>query len=174
MARKVILKDEKILESWSVLIENAQGKGEEVYTQTSNFIQESRAPGVTSEMATVRTGETTGFFGKLVERNYFMVFNERLKDYRMYVGARDYGNNLNVSWYLTVEPGVLKSLLSGVVTKDPRGLSLSLGLFQREDLFAYVTAVHHCLLKSVERIMQSLNQDPSKIDRKSRGFLGIS
>jgi hypothetical protein len=174
MARKVVLRDEKILESWSVLIENAQGKGEDVYAQTSNFIQVSQAPGVTFEMVMVRTGEKISFFGRLVERDYMMVVNEMLKDYRMYVGARDYGNNLNVSWYLTCEPGVLKALASGFITKDPRGLSFALGLFQQEELVAYTTAVHHCLLKSVETIMQGLNQDPSKIDRKSKGFLGIS
>jgi hypothetical protein len=174
MVRKVVLKDEKILDSWSVLIEDAQGKGKDVYAQTSNFIQESRAPGVTSEIVVVRGIEKTGFFGRFGERDYLMVVNERLKDYRMYVGARDYGKNLNVSWYLTCEPGVLKALASGILTKDPRGLSYALGIFQQEELIAYTTAVHHSLLKSVETIMQSLNQDPSKIDRKSRGFLGIS
>jgi hypothetical protein len=35
-----------------------------------------------------------GFFGN--ERDYLMVTNSGLRDYRMYIGARDYGNNLDV------------------------------------------------------------------------------
>jgi len=41
-------------------------------------------------------------------------------------------------------------------------------------LRAYTTNAHHCLIKAVEKLMTNLNQDTSKIDRKSRGFLGIS
>jgi len=41
-------------------------------------------------------------------------------------------------------------------------------------LRAYVTNAHHCLLEAVEKLMVDLNQDPAKIERKSRGFLGIS
>ena len=36
-----------------------------------------------------------------------------------------------------------------------------------------MTNAHHCLLVAVDEVMVSLNQDPSKLDRKSRGFLGI-
>jgi len=41
-------------------------------------------------------------------------------------------------------------------------------------LIAFATSVHHSLLKAIEKLFQRLNQDPSKINRKSRGFLGIS
>jgi hypothetical protein len=43
-----------------------------------------------------------------------------------------------------------------------------------EELTAYVTKVHHSVLKAVASLMQKLGQDASKIDRKSRGFLGVS
>jgi hypothetical protein len=49
-----------------------------------------------------------------------------------------------------------------------------LNLFNKQDLTAYVTCVHHCLLEAVEKLMLGMDQDPSKIDRKTRGFLGIS
>lgn len=49
----VILKDEKILDSWSSLIENAQGKAEELYGTTLKFIKESQAPGVKVERVKV-------------------------------------------------------------------------------------------------------------------------
>jgi hypothetical protein len=110
--------------------------------------------------------------------------NEWLKDFRMYIGARDYGNSLGVSWYLTCEPGFLKRLFSTALfygkTKDiqrvspDRALSFTLDIFSQQDLIAYVTCVHHSLLKAIEKIMRELGQDPSKIDRKSKGFLGVS
>ena len=174
MAKKVILKDEKILDSWSTIIENAQDKVDEIYKKVPELIQESKAPGVRSETVRVKPGGLSGLFGK--DREYLMVTNEGLRDYKMYIGAREYGNNLDISWYLTCEPGVFKSSLSSFLTKgaSDKALSFMLNIFQQQDLNAYATVVHHCLLKSVETIMKSKNQDPSKIERKSKGFLGIS
>ena len=174
MAKKVVLRDEKILDSWSVLIENAQDKTEEIYKEVPELIQESEAPGVKTETVRVGTGLGSYLFGR--DREYIMVTNEGLRDYKMYIGARDYGKNLDVSWYLTCEPGLFKSTLSNLLTKgaSDKALSFMLNVFGQQDLIAYTTLVHHCLLKSVESIMQAKDQDPSKIERKSRGFLGIS
>jgi len=174
MAKKVVLHNLKIIDSWSMIIENGQGKAEQVYKDTENFIEESKAPGVITEVVKVRPSWLKGLFG--IERSYFMVGNEGLKDYRMYIGARDYGNNLDVSWYLTCEQGFFKKSLSAVLTRgaSDKALSFMLDLFQQQDLTAYATVIHHCLLKSLEKIMSGLGQDTSKIDRKSRGFLGIS
>jgi hypothetical protein len=170
----VTLKDEKIIDRWSVLIENGQAKVEQVYQDTENFITVSKAPGIKIEKVKVRPGWLKGLFGK--ERDYMMVTNEGLDDYRMFIGARDYGDNLDVQWYLTCEPGFFKKTLSDVLTKgaSDKALSFSLDLFQQQDLNAYATVVHHCLIKAVEKMMGGMGQDVSKMDRKSRGFLGIS
>ena len=61
----------------------------------------------------------------------------------------------------------------GQRARERRG-GLDLDLFDTQDLRTYVTNAHHCLLDSVDKLMVSLNQDPSKLERKSRGFLGIS
>lgn len=174
MAKKVILKDEKILDSWSTMIENAQGNVADIYKQVPGLIQGTQAPGINIETVRVGMGVLSGFFGR--DREYIMVTNEALKEYKMYIGAREYGNNLDVSWYLTCEPGLFKSTLSKLLTQgaSDKALSFMLNVFGQQDLVAYTTVVHHCLLKSVENIMHGLNQDPSKIERKSRGFLGIS
>jgi hypothetical protein len=73
---------------------------------------------------------------------------------------------------LLILPFVLVGGLASRV-KEKRG-GLDLDLFDEQDLRAYVTNAHHCLLEAVNKLMLDLNQDPSKIDRKSRGFLGIS
>jgi hypothetical protein len=94
MGKKVSLKDEKILDSWSTLIEDAQEKNQEIFNNTTASIKESQAPGITIESVRVRPSWLQGFFGN--ERDYLMVTNAGLRDYRMYIGARDYGNNLDV------------------------------------------------------------------------------
>lgn len=174
MPKRVVLKDEKILDSWSLLIENAQNKKENVYQRVPEFLRDSEAPGIKTEMVKVSPGGLGGFFAR--DRDYLMVSNDGLRDYKIYIGARRYGKNLDVSWYLTCEPGFFKSTLSSFLTRgsSDKALSFMLNIFQQQDLLAYTTLVHHCLLKAVEEIMMGLGQDFSRVDRKSRGFLGIS
>lgn len=49
-----------------------------------------------------------------------------------------------------------------------------LDVFDQQDLNAYVSNAHHCLLEAVSAVMRESSQDLSLIERKSRGFLGIS
>ena len=172
MSKKIWLEKEKIVESWSVLIEDGKGKAEDIYNGVSKLIKERDAPALRLERVIVRTGERKSLFGRLLEREYLRVLNEELKDFRIYIGARDYGKDLNVSWYLTCEPGFFKQMLG--FSPKGYGVHWSLKMFSQEDLTAYVTLVHHSLLKTVEKLMRDLGEDPSKIDRKSRGFLGVS
>lgn len=52
--------------------------------------------------------------------------------------------------------------------------SEDMDLFDSEELSAFITIGHHAVLDSVEDLMNGLNQDFSKVDRKTRGFLNIS
>ena len=54
MVKKVTLHEEKILDSWSVLIEGAKGQREKIYEDTTRFIRESEVPGVKIETIKVR------------------------------------------------------------------------------------------------------------------------
>jgi hypothetical protein len=170
----VTLKDEKIIDRWGFIIEGGQEQAEQLYQDTERFIRESKAPGINIERTRVRPSWLKGLLGN--ERSYMMVTNEALGDYRMFIGARDYGENLDIQWYLTCEPGFFKKHLSSVLTSgaSDKALSLSLDLFKQQDLSAYATVVHHCLLKAIEKLMSGAGQDSSKMDRKSKGFLGIS
>jgi len=173
------IKDETILERWSVLIKNAHGNGEKIYNRTAEFIQELQAPGINSEMVKLRTDRIErggGFFTKFVERDYLMVTHDHLRDFRMYIGARDFGSALYVSWYLTCAPNFLKKTISGLLTKDPQSLSFMFmsDIFRQEDLTAYVTAIHHALIDATKEVSESVGFDFTKVDQKSKGFLNIS
>lgn len=174
MSGKVTLRDEKIIDRWSMVIENGRGNTEQIYKDTDSYVKESKAPGIEIKRVSVRSGWLKGLFGK--ERDYMMVTNLGLRDYRVFIGASDYGDNLDVSWYLTCEPGFFERTLSNILTRGAsnRALSFCLDLFHQQDLNAYATVVQHCLIRAIEKLLQALGQDTSKIDKKSRGFLGIS
>lgn len=168
-----ILRKEQVIDNWSILIEDGHGKAEEIFQNTEDFIRASKAPALKIERRQMSPGFLRAILGAW--RDFLVVTeqgNPRLNPYQLFQNARDYGNNLDVSWYLTYRPSLLEAILSLIPGVTPRGLNLD--LFDQQDLRAYVTNAHHCLLKAVEKLMVGLNQDPSKIDRKSRGFLGIS
>jgi hypothetical protein len=178
---KVYASDLKILEKWSTMIEDAKGRGEELLRETMRLIQEREVPGIEIKKVLVCTKQT--LTQKAQEREYLMIVNNQrhLKDFKMYVGATDYGKNLNCYWYFTCEPGPFKKLGSILYSKlgregeaSPLALSFALNLFEDQDLTAYVTIIHHAVLDAVKEISQSVGFDFTKVDTKSRGFLNIA
>ena len=171
-----ILRKEQVSDTWAILIENGQGRAEEIFQDTESFIKGSKVPSVRLDRKAIAPGIFGGLSGNT--RDFFVIADQRsiqLQPYKIFLNARDYGDNLDVSWYLTYKPTLLQALLSLLPFINAISAAISdLNLFDQQDLRAYATNAHHCLLKSVEKIMVELHQDTSKIDRKSRGFLGIS
>ena len=171
-----VLRKDQVLETWAVLIENGQGKAEEILKNSEKHIIESKAPSLEMEIKSISPSMVQGFIGK--ERDFLVVKdkdNLRLGSYKIFLNAKDYGNNLDVAWYLTFKPALWQSILSILpyVSFIPKVIS-DLDLFDQQDLRAYTTNAHSCIQKAVDKVVLDLGQDPSKIDRKSRGFMGIS
>jgi hypothetical protein len=101
--------------------------------------------------------------------------NHRLDPYQLYVNARDYGTSLVVDWHLTYRPSLPK-LIMLIQLRFPRNATPldELDLFDMQDLRAYATTAHRCVLDTVRGVMTELNQDPAKVEDRSKGFLGIS
>jgi hypothetical protein len=171
-----ILRKEQVIDNWGILIEDGQGRADEVFQDTENLIRETKAPAIGMKIKKMAPGIIKGVLG--IQRDFLVVMNQeriRLDPYQIFINARDYGNNLDISWYLTYRPSFFMAILSLIPFVKIIPLSLSdLDLFDQQDLTAYTTNCHHCLLKAVEKQMLALNQDFSKIEKKSRGFLGIS
>jgi hypothetical protein len=167
-----ILRREEIIDRWSVLIENGKGRADDIFNDTKDFIKKSEAPRLSVERKKIAPTIAKDILG--IRRSFLVVTNfenPKLINYKTFICARDYGNNLDVSWYLTYKMGLLEALLNLFF----RGRFVpKLDLFDEQDLRAYVTNAHHSLLKAVENLMLDLKQDPSAIDRKSKGFLGVS
>jgi hypothetical protein len=162
------LRREKIVDQWFVLVEGAAGKGQWVMDKTEQAIKEYAAPGVECQRELV----STGTFSE--KREFLMVAHKKLREYAMFIGARDYGRDLDVSWFLTVYPGFLKRAISKRLTQgDPNALSTNIDVFAQQDLAAYKQTTHNCLQKTLETLMDDLKQDYSTIDRRSKGFLSV-
>ncbi len=170
-----ILRKEQVTDTWAALIEKATGKGNDVVRDTKEFMNVSKVPDIIMEHKEIAPGMVTGIIGK--KREFLIIADSsfRLAPYKIYMNARDYGDNLDVSWYLTYRPSLWQSIASLLPYVNVMSANVNdLDLFDQQDLRAYATNAHQCVLKAVDKLMLSLKQDPKKLDRKSRGFLGIS
>lgn len=188
-----IIGKEQIIENWSTLISDAAGRGESLISDTQRLIQESHVLDVRIQRRGMSPGIMRGIMGG--KRSFVVITNtgnSNLKLFKMYLNARDYGSNLQVSWYVVLQPNGAEKLMAFLLSIPLLGLLflpfhllgrliranqsgiLELDIFDEQDLSAYVTNVHHCMLDAVERLMQDLRQDFSRVDRQSQGFLGIS
>jgi hypothetical protein len=162
------LSREKVVDKWFALVERGAGKDQWVIDKTEQFIKEVAAPGVSCRRDVV----SSGLFGE--KREFLIVTHNRLREYAMFIGARDYGRELDVSWFLTVNPGFLKRAVSKrLAFGDPNALSMNIDVFAQQDLSAYTQVAHHCLQQVIQQLMDELKLDYSSIDRKSKGFLAI-
>jgi len=188
-----IVAREDVVERWDILVEGAQGRAESIFEDTQKLIVATKAPDIKMERKDVAPGVLRGVLG--AKRPFLIISNTvnyHLKLYRMYINARGYDNYLQISWYLVYQPSFWSKLaallllipffnlyvlpfylFSRIIRARSSGL-FDLDLFDEQDLRAYVTVAHRCLLRVVEKLMVDLHKDPSKIERKSRGFLGIS
>ncbi len=171
----IVERKAEVLDNWSALIKNAQGQKEMIVSTTKALLGKSKAPSLEIKEDNVGPGLTSVLTGET--RDFLIVTDRRsikLSNFKAYINASDYGDNLFVSWYLTYLPAVWQVFLS-LLPGARQVMNLDdLNLFSKQDLTAYITNAHHCLLEAVDKLMLNLNQDSSKIDRKSKGFLGIS
>lgn len=161
------LRREQVIDRWDLLVDGGRGHGEQVVRTTIVQIDQQRLPQVTYKQADLAPGILRGLTG--TTRPFLVVSqvgNRRLQPYRIYVNVRNYGGSLQTSWFLAYQRSFFERL-------KPNPL-VQLDLFDEQDLRAYVAAVHHCFIDSVVDLLTTLGQDTSRLDRSSKGFLGIS
>lgn len=171
-----ILRKDQVTEHWATLIEGANGKAEDVLASTSAFLKASEAPALGVAKKKVATSLVGGALGN--EREFLVLTDKQklsLRPYQIFINARDYGKNLDVSWYLTCRPTIGQAILSLIVRSyNPAKEISELNVFDQQDVRAYAANAHRCMKKAVTKVIEEVGQDAEKIDWKSRGFLGIS
>ncbi|MCL5114157.1 MAG: hypothetical protein M1604_00025 [Patescibacteria group bacterium] len=112
--QKSKLTEDKVIDRWSALIEGARGQGEKIVENVRRAVEAEKLPGVAVSMREVETenGE---------KRPFLSLANGRLKGYEMLVSASDYGNRLDVGWYLVFDSpwALLKRRRAAEQPKNP-------------------------------------------------------
>ena len=83
---------------------------------TQKWLGNSDAPDTVWERVEAQPSLVKGLLhGK--KRDYLLVTNKGVgEDLRMYIGARDFGTHLDVTWFLTAEPNWVKDLAKGAMS----------------------------------------------------------
>ena len=68
-----ILRNEQVMDCWSIRIENGQGKADEVFQDTENFITETKAPSLKISRRKMAPGFIRGALG--LQRDFLEVKN---------------------------------------------------------------------------------------------------
>lgn len=169
------LKNEKIYEHWEALIADGKGQAESIFNTVERLLEKAEPPEVNFRQQRIRAGGWLS--GKTYD--FLLVRNRHLKDFRIYLTAYDYGTSLHVAWFLTVEPGFFKRIVSMILffwayhIADPEALSHNLDVPKQLELSAYSITVHTAAKSAVRALMEQLEQDFSKVDTKSKGVLGL-
>ena len=172
----ITLKDESILNEWAEMIEGASGQGGALLDGIEARLRKAQIPGDCKW--SLQEVKSAGLFSR-VRREFLIVTTDEFKDYRIYISARDYGIYLEVSRFMTVEPGFLKGLVSSAITEklggqgDAATLSGPKNILRHQDLTAWGSVVHYAVVDAVSSLMEELGQDPSKLNRESKGFLDL-
>jgi len=161
------VKADRIIDKWATIVEQAAGKGEYIYTVLDTELTKANIPQVTWSRGDVNMGMMTR------SREFLIIKNAGLREYTVYVHARDVGSHLDCGWFLTVEPGMFKKAFSKHMTGDPNALSQSLGFFSQQDLSAWTHIVHRTFLRIVKDLMGDLDLDITGMNTTSKGFLSV-
>ena len=87
------LKKTRIIDTYAVLLENAQGGGNAFFSAIEKYLINANMPNVTFERTQVKTQRFFGGAG----REHIVVSHRNLPEFKMYICARDYGNYLAVT-----------------------------------------------------------------------------
>lgn len=161
------IKRNSVIEQWGTVIAHGAGQEKRVMDDIQTFLKEANMPHV----RIARDDCSTGLFS--TRRHFFILDHDILREYRMFLGARDYGANLDVSWFLTVNPSGLKRALSRKTTGNPLAFSMQVDIFTQQDLRSWTTIAHHCVKQAIETVCEELQQVPAGLNTSSKGFLSV-
>ena len=169
--KKSKVRKDQLLERWQVLVDNGSGSAEDVYDTMVTALESAEAPGVTWERQEIQAGVM--LTGK--SYNGLVITNSYMKQFKIYIFAYDYGTALHVAWFLSMEVGFWTRAfaLGFLKISDPRALVNFLDIPQELELSAYVSTVHGTAKGAVGALMTKLEQDFSKVDTRSKGFLEV-
>jgi len=185
------LKENNIVEQWSVLIEGAQGRQKEFYQLIETRLAELQPPALSISQEKVYPSLVRRIKG---DGKLFMLIKSKYFDgHVVNVYAENYGKQLLISWYLTQRPSEFMEFMGNFpnfvvliiypvylfmkfydrITKRRVTLE-NMDLFDTQELNAFAGTVHHSVVYASNQISDSVGFDFSKVNLTTRGFLNIS
>jgi hypothetical protein len=161
------VKADRVLDNWMTVVENGAGNGDEIYGAMDEALEEIKLPYVKWSIGQVNTGLMTQ------SREFMIVTNGALREYTIYLFARDVGKHLDCGWFLTVEPGMFKKAFSKYAAGNPTALSQNLDVFSQQDLSAWTFIIHRTFLNCVKELMEKLELDITGMNTTSKGYLSV-
>jgi hypothetical protein len=157
-----------VIQQWGQTIANGAGHDKQVMESIKEQLEASEMPGITCRQTDVSYG---GIFSK--KREFLLVTHNSLKEYHLFIGARDVGAHLQVTWFMTVVPGFLKRAYSKRVFGNPQALSTQLSIFDQQDLSVWLGVADGYVKQAMRDVLQNLNVDMSGLNSSSKGFLQL-
>jgi hypothetical protein len=141
------------------MINQAGGHGEQLMEIVARRIQNDNIPNVSLSRREMSLEGPT-------EKRPFVVVsnsNKMIQAYKVVFNATDYGDRLNVMWYLLFD-----------ITELADGAMYGKSMAERQELTNYVSVVHQIIMDEVKQMMMNLKLDFTKVDTHTRGFLNLS
>jgi hypothetical protein len=143
------------------MIPNGSGQLNKIFDHIEEFLKTNEIPNITWKE------EKSGGW------DCIMVSHNRIKDYHLYITARNYGTFLSVMWALTVEPGFFKKAFINYIPGVANVVFPSLDFYAQQELEMCVAAVHEAVKDAVATVMVDLKQEFSKINTRSKGMVEV-
>jgi len=151
--------------AWSTVLHNASGHEKLIFDKMLQFVKDSNMPGISARLDDV----SSGLFG--AKRKFIIIKQSNLPDYTIYIGARDFGTHLDVSYFVAIEPSGLKRYMSKKMSGNPYVLSQRADMFSQQDLQACAFIIKEYLKQTLEEMCIDLKLNPGNLESKGRGYL---
>ncbi|MFQ5632196.1 MAG: glycine zipper family protein [bacterium] len=160
------MRDEKVIDRWYTLLKSASGQADYIYKKSRENFENLEITNLGWGFETMKPGLDQGLLGQ--NKQLLCVTNSILRGFKMYIVARDYGINLSVAWFLTLEPEIWDKKTTILKSESGRETFLDFDLFDQEELHAFVSSVHQCVLDAVRDLMKKLKQDSTTAGNKEQ------
>lgn len=172
----IIINPAVVLDSWSTVIEDAQGMEPQIYSAMVEVISESDVR-LKIKFQKFAPGWLAAILGD--RRGCMTIRNEidaDLQTFAVHITANTFGTALVVNYFLTTRLGFFRALVEKAGhwldnQKPPVPLTAELNVVQREILMTgFTTTVFTALQRAIEEVMQELGQDAGTVESRT-GFI---
>jgi len=161
------IKRQSMVDIWQTMVENGVGNTERIYLAVEDYMEKSDLPGVFVFRDDVRSS----FFGET--REFVISTLGLLPDYKMFLCVRDFGQHLDCARFMTCRASMFKKMVSKYAAGSPNALSMNLNVFSQQELTAWQHIVHQAFVNAIKDLMADLDQDISRLNMQSKGYLSV-